>query len=232
METSLHRQLKEHYAAESQQTEVSLHGFRIDAIGRKGELIEIQHASLGSIRSKIQRLLDSQCQPVRVVKPIIAEKTLLTLDGKDGEVIRKRRSPKRGELLDLFLDLVYFGSVFPHRRLTLEVVLIEAEETRVDRVRKSRRGKTYRMLDQQIVSIQSQYELRTLTDLLELLPISHLPQPFDTAELAAAMNRPRWFAQKVAYCLRNTEAARAVGKRGNSQLYQTRRVRKTKSKIA
>ena len=63
-------------------------------------------------------------------------------------------------------------------------------------------------------------ELKNSRDLLALLPVNDLPQPFDTAHLAAAMGRPRWFAQKVGYCLRQTGIARLAGKRGNSQLYR------------
>ncbi len=42
----------------------------------------------------------------------------------------KRLSPKRGTILDLFDDLVHFMRVFPHKRLTLEVPLVDIEEWR------------------------------------------------------------------------------------------------------
>ncbi len=221
METSLHRQLKLMYASTAEKTEIGVLGFRIDAIGRRGELIEIQHASLGALREKTKRLLTEQTKRVRIVKPIVALKTIVTLDAPGGEVIRRRQSPKRGVLLDIFLDLVYFGTVFPHPKLTLEVVLIEAEETRVDRAQKSRRGKRYQTLEQRLVGVHSRTELMNLKDLMSHLPMENLAQPFDTAELAAALRRPRWFAQKVAYCLRQSGAAQLAGKRGRSQLYTT-----------
>lgn len=224
METALHRQLKLAYATSEAKTEVTVHGYRIDAIGKRGELIEIQHASLGALRDKTRCLLSEQTKRVRIVKPIIARKTLVTLDAPDGEVLRKRLSPKRGDVLDIFLDLVHFGNIFPHRKLILEVVLIEAEEIRIDRVRPSRRrGKRYKTLEQNLVGIESKFEFAKLSDLLALLPLGELPQPFDTAELAAAMGKARWFAQKVAYCLRLAGAVEFVGKRGNSQLYATKK---------
>jgi len=233
METSLHRQLKMNYATSVANTEVTVHGYRIDAIGRRGELIEIQHASLGALRDKTRCLLAEQAKRVRIVKPIIARKTLVTLDAPGGEVLRRRLSPKRGDVLDIFLDLVYFGTIFPHPKLILEVVMIEAEETRVDRARPSRRrGKRYKTLEQTLVGIESRVEFAKLSDLLALLPLADLPQPFDTAELAAAMSKPRWFAQKVAYCLRQAGAAKLVGKRGNSQLFETRKIRAKQKRVA
>lgn len=116
METSLHRQLKEHYADDAQAIEVKLGRFRIDAIVDE-ELIEIQHGSLSAIRDKIQTLVKDH--DVRVVKPIVASKVLVKRQRKNGKVVERRQSPKRGKLLDIFDELVYFTRAFPHPRLTL-----------------------------------------------------------------------------------------------------------------
>lgn len=228
METSLHKQLKLHYAASEAETEVTVDGFRIDAISASGELVEIQHASLGALRGKTKKLLQGTKHSLRIVKPIIARKRVITLTRRGGEPKRSRMSPKRGSVLDFFEDFVHFSTVFPLRRLTLEIVLIEAEETRVDRPKPTRRKK-YSPIDQQLIQVHESIELRTKADLVRQLPVEHLPMPFDTAELAAAMQRPRWFAQKVAYCLRVTGAAKLAGKRGNSQLYRVSRPRVRKS---
>lgn len=223
METSLHRDLKLHYASTLEQTEVVVDGFRIDAVSDCGELIEIQHASLGALRDKTKKLLDHEEHRLRIVKPVIVRKRLVTLTRKDGKAKRSRWSPKRGDLLDMFEDLVHFSTIFPRDRLTLEIVLIESEEIRVDRKVTGWRKKKYKCLDQKLVQVQQRVELRSNADLLSQLPMEHLPMPFDTAELAAAMHRPRWFAQKVAYCLRKTGATQMAGKRGNSQLYRVRK---------
>ena len=54
-----------------------------------------------------------------------------------------------------------------------------------------------------------------MRDLQKLLP-AELPKKFDTAELAAALDVPRWQAQQIAYVLRKTSAAIETGKRGNA----------------
>ncbi len=220
METSLHKQLKLHYAASDEQTEVCVDGFRIDAISRSGELIEIQHAGLGALREKTKRLLNRTKHELRIVKPIVARKRIVTVNKRDGEILRSRMSPKRCELLDLFADLVHFSSVFPMRRLTLEFVMIESEETRIDRKNPKRRGKKYVALDQVLTGVYDSITLHRASDLLALIPTCNLPPVFDTADLAKAIERPRWFAQKVAYCLRQTGLVKPDGKRGNSQLYR------------
>src|SRR5208283_360384 len=127
METSLHRELKLLYAGQTAQYEVSLLGYRIDAIAR-GRLIEIQHGSLGAIRDKIRHLLESH--RVTIVKPIITTKVLVKKVAKGGKELARRLSPKRGRIFDLFDEMVHFTNVFPHRGLTLEVLLVEIEESR------------------------------------------------------------------------------------------------------
>lgn len=222
METSLHRQLKEHYAADSARREVSLNGYRIDAIHR-GRLIEIQHGSLAAIRKKIVALLEGHS--VTVVKPIVAAKQLVKLDKRDGVELSRRLSPKRGALLDVFGELVYFTRVFPHKRLILEAVLVEIEELRYPGHgrRRRRRENDFQIADQRLLRIVETRSFRTLGDLRRLLPVD-LPTTFHTGHLSAAMKVPRGIAQRVAYCLRETGGVRVVGKEGNALLYRyTRR---------
>jgi hypothetical protein len=219
MESSLHRELKELYAPDAHSTEVAFEGRRIDAI-RGDELIEIQHGSLAAIRDKVRQLLKNH--RVRVVKPIVARKLLIKLDERQGRVVSRRRSPKKGSLFDLFDELVYFTRVFPHQRLTLEVVLVEVEETRYPGRGKRRRrrgeGREFVVQDQQLVRIDATHHFRTADDLNRLLP-RRLPRRFHTGHLAQRLEVPRWVAQRMAYCLRETGAVQAVGKQGNAILY-------------
>ncbi len=221
METSLHRQLKEHYAVDVSQTEVACEGYRIDAV-RGGRLIEIQHGSLGAIRDKIASLLKNH--RVTVVKPIVALKHLVKLDARGGSVVDRRRSPKRGQLLDLFDELVYFTRVFPHKRLVLEVVLVEVDELRYPGhgKRRRRRPNDFQVEDQQLVQIVDTHRFRTLADLRKLLP-QGLPSAFHTGDMAEGLDVQRPIAQKMAYCLRETGAIHCVGKQGNAMLYSRRR---------
>ena len=219
MEFSLHRQLKEHYGACTSRLEERVDGFRIDAVGKQGRLIEIQHSSLAAIRGKIGRLLAAR--RVTVVKPLIAAKTLVRLDGKDGVVVSRRISPKRQQALDLFRELVYFTQVFPHRNLWLEIALVEVEEFRYPGHGRRRRWRTndFIIADRRMVAMHAVQRFRTATDLLSLLP-GDLPRPFDTGWLAQSMAIDRSFAQQIVYCLRKTGAAIEVGKRGNALLYE------------
>jgi hypothetical protein len=216
METSLHRQLKALYSAEPEGQEVRVQTFRIDAV-HQGRLIEIQQASLGAIRPKIRRLLEEH--DVTVVKPLAAHKTLVRRKKAGGAIMSTRQSPRHETIADLFADLVYFVDVFPHPRLTLEVVLTRQEEHRVTARKKWWRGPDFRVTDRILVGIEGRVTLRGTEDLLRLLP-DGLGEQFTTEEIARLTPMPRWLAQKMAYCLRKMGAVEQLGKRGNSWLYR------------
>jgi hypothetical protein len=224
METSLHRQLKQLYAVGEAGQEIRLGKFRIDVV-RGDQLIEIQHGSLAAIRAKVQYLLPKH--KVLVVKPLVVRKHLIQCDTKDGPPVSRRLSPKKGSILSLFDELVYFTRVFPHPNLILETPLVEIEEWRfVGHGRRRRwRRNDFQVADQKLVQLIGTERFRTPRDLLRLIPTS-LPSPFHTGHLADAMGIRRWVAQRIAYCLRHTRAVKAVGKTGNSHLYQLLRSKK------
>jgi hypothetical protein len=218
METSLHRQLKERYAVDGAAVEQRVGRYRIDVV-RGRELIEIQHSPLTAIRDKIAALLKKH--DVLVVKPVVITKHLVKLRGEGGQVVSRRRSPKRRTLLDMFEELVHFTRVFPHRRLTLEVLLIEIEEWRYPGHgrRRWRRDNDHLVEDQHLVEVHEVHQFRTAADLCKLLPPA-LPQPFHTGQLAEGLGVERWIAQRMAYCLREMKAIRQVGKLRGAWLYK------------
>ncbi len=234
METSLHQRLKLMYATSEYHVEQRVGRYIIDVI-RGDELIEIQFSSLAAINRKIEDLVTEH--KVRVVKPLVIQKQLVRCAGKGERVISRRKSPKRGQLLDIFEELIYFTRVFPHKNLVIEVPLINIEEwsypTPPSKKRRRRPPKKYTVEDQRLVEVIETHTFKTSKDLTRLLP-KKLPQPFDTAQLAKAMNTKRWIAQKVAYCMRHMKAIVEDGKKGNAILYRlpskTRRVKRRRVK--
>lgn len=218
METSLHRELKERYAAEGGLTEQRLGRYRIDVV-RGAQLVEIQLASLSAIRDKIKALLKQY--EVLVVKPIIVRKHLVKLKRAGGKVVSRRRSPKQRTLLDIFEELVHFTRVFPHKRLTLEVLLVEIEEHRYPGHGRRRRWREddHEIEDQHLLEVHAVHQFRLASDLCRMLP-ANLPQPFHTGHIAAGLGVDRWIAQRMAYCLRNTGALNPVGKLRGAWLYE------------
>lgn len=218
METSLHQQLKLHYAGDAAQTEVVMGAYRIDAV-RQDELIEVQCASLSAIRPKINALLKRHC--VRVVKPVILRTRIAKRQTAKGKITSRRLSPKRGHVLDLFEDLIYFTKVFPHPNLVIEAALVHVEQVRLPgHTRRRRWHKNYRVQDVSLESIESSIELQTASDLAALAGLDKSLGDFTTEDIARATGRPRWFAQKIAYVLKHTTAIEAVGRNRKGIIYR------------
>ena len=224
METSLHRDLKRMYCDQDVQFEVVLGAHRIDVVAG-GRLIEIQLGSLAAIRDKIRILVEDH--RVLVVKPIIVQKLLVKRASKDGPVTERRKSPKRGTILDLFDELTHFTRTFPHKNLTLDVPLIDIEEWRYPGHGRRRRWRQddYQVEDQKLIAVHDTHRFHTATDVAQLITCK-LPRQFHSGQLAESLQVPRFNAQRIAYCLRQTGAVCVVGKHGNTRLYQFVRARK------
>ena len=226
MATALHTQLKSYYVAKEDRHEVVLDKYRIDAIDKRGRLIEIQCASLAAIRDKIRCLLESH--QVIVVKPLAARKRITTLAREGGEIVSSRYSPSRQTLPQLFKELVHFG-VFPHPRLRLDIVMTEQEEFRVPPTSRSSWRKKYSVSERTLVEVQTQIQLKTAADLWRALDLP-LTGEFTTADLVTASGMPRWLAQKAAFCFRRMEFFDVCGKQGNAISYRlTSKARRAKA---
>jgi hypothetical protein len=213
METTLHRQLKASFGPErGGQSEVFAEGFRADALSADGEWIEIQSGALGPLRPKLRRLLPSR--RIRVVKPVVVERRIIRRARRNGRDLSARLSPRRGVLVDIFDDLIGLARVFPHANLRVDVLSVAIDEVRVPR----KRWPGYTVIDRRLRDIRSAVILEHPGDLWSLLPAG-IPSPFTTLDLAAHLDRPVFFAQRVAYCLRHAGAAIQTGKIGNRVIY-------------
>jgi hypothetical protein len=215
METSLHRSLKERYATGgSRRPEVFIRGFRVDAVDDAGRLVEVQSGPLAPLCGKLQRLLPDH--RIRIVKPVVLKRRIVRRSRPDGPDVSARCSPRRGAVHDVFEDLIGVVRVFPHSNLDIEVLGVTIDEIRVPR----RRRPGYAVADRRLGAIQETTSLVRACDLWALLPEGCDGRAaFTTRDLAAQLGRPLWLAQKVAYCLRLTGAARVVGKSGHHRVY-------------
>jgi hypothetical protein len=215
MESTLHCQLKERLGPEAGGlAEVTVSGFRIDAVAADGGLIEVQTGALGPLRIKLHRLLPDH--RVRVVKPVVLGRHLIRRTRPRGREHPPRRSPKRGAVCDVFDDLIGLASIFPHPNLSIDVLGVEIDEVRIPR----RRWPGYVIADRRLRQVVELVTLHQPHDLWKLLPAAAGGEDaFTTRDLTARLERPLAFAQRVAYCLRLAGAVDVVGKRGNSRLY-------------
>lgn len=217
-EGSLHAALKARYAAAipDARVEAAVDGYVVDVAGPT-ELVEIQTGSFGSARRKLERLVESH--RVVLAYPIAVERWLVSVGG-DGEVLGRRRSPKRGLALDLFDELVNLPAIIAHPDFRIELALIVEEEIRgpIPEGVRYRYPRRWRRVDRRLIDVIETRRVDTPADLLGLLP-GGLPEPFTTADIVALTGRPKRLAMRAVYCLERSGAIERRPRQGRYVAY-------------
>lgn len=223
-EGPLHLALKAHYLVAGAQQEVAVDGFVADILHPDGCIFEIQTSGFAGLRRKLERVLAAH--RVVLVHPIARVRHIVKLagsladgvaDGPDQQATR-RRSPKRGSVAQVLDGLVSIPLLLDHPNFELEVVLIEEEELRRHVPGRHRRRNGWQVVQRRLCQVLEQHRFGCAADLWSLLR-QPVDEGFTTADLAVAMDQPRWLAQKLAYCLRVTGQIEVCGKQGNALRY-------------
>lgn len=212
-EHALHASLKRLLTSPGDQVETPVAGFVVDIV-RPGQCVEIQTAHFGALKRKLAVLLP--LGPVRVVYPLSAAATLVIVDG-NGEILRRRRSPKHAVPAEVFSELVSIPELVAHPNFSLEIIAVELEHVRQEgRPRRGRRR--YHKLDSILVAVRDR---RVVVGLEGFLNLAAAPPTgsFTTADLARLLGQPLWLAQKAAYCLRKMGALEVLGRDRRGWIY-------------
>ncbi|MFC2094933.1 hypothetical protein ACFLSW_00630 [Candidatus Bipolaricaulota bacterium] len=194
--------------------EVGVGRFVADIV-RDSLIIEIQTGSTFPLKRKLHALLKHHA--VHLVIPIARQKTIITVDAS-GSVANSRKSPKRGELLDVFTHLVHLREFLGDANFSIEALLIHVEEVRRPRTTRKCRWKDWEVQERRLVEVFDHVSFHHPGDYLAAIP-SNLEEPFTTADLAHAVGRPRRTAQQIAYCLREMGALAVVDRKRTGFLY-------------
>jgi len=214
-ESSLHSTLKLRYKKAEDQLEVPIENFVIDIV-RDDLLIEIQTKNFSSIKNKLETLLKNH--RVRLIHPIVKDKWIINMDQQTSKIISKRLSPSHQSYLDIFEELIRIPDLISNPNLTIELVVVQIEEFRINDGKGSWRRKGWSIYDKKLVNIVEKKEFCSPIDFLMLKP-STLKPPFTNADLAYSLKKPLRLAQKMSYCLRKMGIIKVVSKSGRSMLF-------------
>jgi len=214
-ESSLHSSLKLWYKKAEDQLEVPLENFVIDIV-REDLLIEIQTKNFSTIKKKLVTLLKNH--RVLLIHPIVKDKWIINVDQQTNKIISKRLSSSHQSYLDIFEELIRIPDLISNPNLTIELVLVQIEEFRVNDGKGSWRRKGWSIYDKRLVSVLEKKVFCSPIDFLLLKP-SKLKPPFTNAELAHSLEKPLRLAQKMSYCLRKMGIIKVVGKSGRAFLF-------------
>jgi len=212
-ESSLHQALKFRYALPGE-TEKEKEGFVCDAIGPKGEVIEIQTGNFGALKKKLPALAKNN--KVRLIYPVIVKKTIELYD-INGAFLSRTRSSKKGTAWDIFSELVYFPELIKLRGITIELVLVDAVERRRDDGKGARRRKRISIEDRVLESCRESIVLKKKADWRRFVPVQG---EFTIKTLALIIHTKYDLAQKTLYVLEKAGLVRKLRKEGRTLIYQ------------
>jgi hypothetical protein len=213
-EFSLHAEIIQKLAREGDVLEAELEGYFIDIL-RGDQIIEVQTRNLGKLVKKAHALAASY--KVKIVYPI-AELKYIVRHSTEGELVSRRKSPKKGRVVDVFNELVNATSLISPKNVSLNILLIETDEIWKDDGQGSWRRKGWSISERRLVDILSKRQFSQPEDLLELLPDA-LPSPFTNAQLAQILNVRGRLAGKITYTLRKMSLLTVVGRQGRAYLF-------------
>ena len=215
-ESSLHRSLKFSYSGSGGSVETAAGAYICDACTGDGELIEIQTGSFGPLKEKVKSLCKEN--KVRIIHPIIIQKTIELYDTQ-GHLLRKRKSPRKGSLWDIFNALVYASELITQKNLIIELAVIDAVEKRVDDGAGSYRRKGISITDRFLDTWHHSVILKNLKDYHQFTPYKK-SEFFTAQELAKKAGVKAELTRKTLYVLTKAGLVEQTGKQGRAYLYR------------
>ena len=231
-ESSLHRTLKELYAAKTGgKTEVEADGHIYDILTDKDEVIEIQTQNLAKLKEKILDSLEKG-RKVKVVHPVIIEKIIRTKD-ENGNILSVRKSPKEGSVYSIFDEIKGIYNILLLKNFTLEILEINMTEERIksDQLlqsenRRRRFKKNWNKTNKYLEKILFVHTFKTTRDYLKLLPTT-LTEEFTVNDIKEGLknekslikNAPE-YSNLIAWTFLKMGLFELTGKKGNAKVYR------------
>jgi len=212
-EKTLHRELKWRLEPRSAFHEVPVGKYIADIKNDDG-IIEIQTRSLFKLRGKLSAFLPDYS--VTLVYPVACETLIHTVDRDSGEIIRTRKSPRRGSVYGVFAEIYQLKSLLTHQNLKLRIILADVSERRY---KCENRRKGYQRIDKEINALRGEVMIDGAADYARLIPPA-LDGRFTSSDFSAASGLNASDSAIALNVLHYVQAVRRVGKSGRFYLYE------------
>lgn len=214
-EKTLHAVVKNYVEPNEDYHEVPLLGYVAD-VYREGKIFEIQTANFNTMRKKLQAFLKEY--KVTIVYPVPAVKWLRWIDEETGEITDRRKSPKTGTPYEVFKELYKIKSFLKHPNLSVWILMIDMEESRLLNGWSADRKKGSCRHDRMPVELVEEIHLDCVQDYRMLVPPEL--ENFTSKEYAKATKLTVKRAQTALNVLYALDIVERTGKKGNSYLYE------------
>lgn len=218
-EKKMHSVIKHFIEPDASKHEIGVGGSIADVKNECG-IFEVQTASFNILRKKLPQMLESSC--VTVVYPIPFEKRIIKIDALTGEAAKPRKSPKHGSFFDSFFELYKLADVIENNNLNILLLLIDADEYRIENMPVKKRGRRRRSTAERLeripIALRGAVLICERGDWQRLLP-AELGAEFTSADLAKLARIHTETAQTALRVLSRVGAVCCLGKRGRLKLY-------------
>lgn len=212
-EKTLHAALKRYFEPEERFREVAIGRYVADIVNPRG-VIEIQTAGFGRLREKLSFFLTHY--PVTVVYPVAGLKWLIGMNG-DGELSKRRKSPRAGGPWELLTELYSIREHLKSPGLSFCVPVLEVEEYRLKDGR-GRRG--YTRFERMPIRLMDEIWIEGPKDFPQLLPPG-LPEEFTAKDFRARGRFSNMQGSLALSAAKELGAVEQTGKKGRAYLYRT-----------
>lgn len=220
-EKILHRTLKYFLCEDESFHEVKIpkltSGFLYADIKINNHIYEIQTRNFNALRDKLDEFLKKY--QVTIVHPIAYEKNVFKID-EDNKIVSKKKSPKKGNPLELFYELYKIKSYLQNELLSFKIIMINIDEYRKIVAKKHYRSSGYIRQVQIPKEIIRIIDLKNKGDYLSLLDGYPLPIQFTSKEFAKCTHITQKKATVALNILTYLNVLTRVGKIQKSYLYE------------
>lgn len=219
-EKTVHAVLKNYYAPDTDMHEIPIANFVAD-IYTGSEIIEIQTRSFNNMRKKLAAFLPEY--PVTIVYPIPHVKWLSWIDEESGETSPKRKSPKKGNPYQAFIELYKIRPFLENENLRFRFDLIDMEEYRLLNGWSHDKKKGSERFDRIPLKFVEEICVDRREDYMQFIPYD-IPEQFTARDFAKCAKIPVRLAQTVLLIMTDLKIVERIGKEGRSYLYQVREI--------
>lgn len=214
-EKRLHAALKFYLEPDRDKWEVGVGRYIADIYNQEG-ITEIQTRDFNRLRSKLEFYLETE--RVTIVYPIPGIKWLCWIDPDTGEVTKKRKSPKTGNIYDAYKELYKIKSFLKHPNLRIKLIILEVTEYRWLNGWSKDRKKGSTRCERIPEDILEEFVIESAADYGKMIP-PQLNGHFTVSDFSKAAGITENRGRTSLNILVHMEAVRRIGKESRKYLY-------------
>ncbi|MDR0551236.1 MAG: hypothetical protein LBG72_04365 [Spirochaetaceae bacterium] len=214
-ESALHNALKNLYTNYNGNTEVEAGGFICDGFLDDGTIIEVQLGNFAPLKRKAEELCKTR--KLVVVFPVVQKKEIHTFDA-EGNLVLRRKSPRKGTEWDLFKSLVYAPALPLQKNFSIDLAFIDIIEWRSRDGKGSWRRGGVSIAGKTLSAWHGSQRLASPEDYRRFVPFPP-GETWTAANLAQKAGIRAHLARKTLYTLSQMGLVKSDGKKGNARLW-------------